>query len=539
MPWELTENKKQIRHNVRDEGDFKEGSIRTLTLPGAEGVSLIRGKLKTNNEWATLSVHFDTEQWDMDKAKAWVKDHKDKFSDEVAASFADDEAVKFPPGMSWRDREQALRDLFAAKFGKSDQPGAPSVYVQDVYDDSVIAEIGIGNQRGLYRVPYTLTEGGATFGEPVQVRRETLYVKFADNEANTLATEEYEPGRWAIRGVQIFPLGFHKGFDYTKEWADRAVSNFFGTKYRPPVIIGHTTDGGPERDAVGFLDNLRIVGDKLFADLVHLGKRTFEKIKAGSWPYRSIEVLDKAAQITALALLGGTPPYMKDAPLTFASDESGRWLVFNLPEGDVDMTPEQLKQLQDDNAALKARADAAENEARNTKAQAEAFRVQTVTQLSAAAEGLRQGRIERFTADVKALGITPAVLGSAEFKAFTDALSGDGTKVRFSAKDAAGKDVISEVPGLEAFQKFMGLVADQAKKAALIITPAGETASITDPKNIPADVRQRYGDNVDEDSLEVVAQVNALVAKGTYNHLPKPLRFAEAFKDLAKSRATA
>ncbi len=451
MPWE--KNDTQIRHRVRDPGDFKEGSFRTLTLPGVKGISIVRGKLTSNDEWATQALRFDTEEWDEKKAKAWVEEHKDKFN--------------------------ALDDLLVQT-----------------------------------RVP---------------IRHATL---FSDNLQ--VSYEEAEDGTFTIRDVPVFELGEHRGFNYDDEWARRAMANFRTMKaehgYAATVIIGHTTDDPKgERPAVGFMDNLRLVGKRFIADLVHIGKDLFEQIKAGNWPYRSIEVFDNLAQITAVALLGGTPPYMKTAPLMFG-DERGKWVRFNAPDEETGMTPEQitalearLTALESEKTALKARADTAETTLTTFKAEA-------TTRLSAAAEELRQARITRFLGEITELGIAPGVQDSAEFKGLVQTFGGEGVIVRFADKD---------VPGLEGLRQFMGVIAEQAKKGALLRTPPGETAAVNEPGVIPDDARRKYGDNVDEDSLNIVAQVNALVAKGGYNHLPEPLRFQEAYKDLGKSRATA
>jgi len=60
---------------------FKEGSLRTLPLSDAGDIQAVRGKLKSNNEWATQKFLFKISAgWTMAKAKAWVRDHKEEHS---------------------------------------------------------------------------------------------------------------------------------------------------------------------------------------------------------------------------------------------------------------------------------------------------------------------------------------------------------------------------------------------------------------------------------------------------------------------------
>lgn len=73
MPFETKPEWSEIRHRVREPDLFKDDSIKTLDI--GKGVSLIRGKLKSNDEWATQAVRFDKDKFDVDKAKTWVEEH--------------------------------------------------------------------------------------------------------------------------------------------------------------------------------------------------------------------------------------------------------------------------------------------------------------------------------------------------------------------------------------------------------------------------------------------------------------------------------
>lgn len=78
MPgWEQTEN--EIRHRIRNPELFVEDSFRATDFGGKlpEGVYVIRGKLKENNEWASQSIRFKKDKWTLEEAKRWWEEHKD------------------------------------------------------------------------------------------------------------------------------------------------------------------------------------------------------------------------------------------------------------------------------------------------------------------------------------------------------------------------------------------------------------------------------------------------------------------------------
>jgi hypothetical protein len=78
MDPEVTENYVRIR--VRNPDLFVEGSFRTMVLSASEGIHAIIGKLKSDPNGATVIQNYMFElakDWTMEKAQAWVKDHKD------------------------------------------------------------------------------------------------------------------------------------------------------------------------------------------------------------------------------------------------------------------------------------------------------------------------------------------------------------------------------------------------------------------------------------------------------------------------------
>lgn len=74
MP-EVTEN--YIRIPAREGGDFEEGSTRTITLSAEQGIKALIGRLKGENKTTIRTYLFDKEKWTMERAQAWVAEHKE------------------------------------------------------------------------------------------------------------------------------------------------------------------------------------------------------------------------------------------------------------------------------------------------------------------------------------------------------------------------------------------------------------------------------------------------------------------------------
>jgi len=136
-----------------------------------------------------------------------------------------------------------------------------------------------------------------------------------------------------IRGLEIFRLGRHKGFPYTKEWAKEAIGNFEKEKkdgFFPSVIIGHNKEGqADEKPARGFLDNLVVKGNEIVTDLVKIPAAVFEELKNRAYPHRSVEVNPDKKRINALALLGGTAPFHKLPIMEFLDETDDEAVVID------------------------------------------------------------------------------------------------------------------------------------------------------------------------------------------------------------------
>jgi hypothetical protein len=72
MTWEVAEG--QIQKRVHSKDLFKDKSFKRVALP--DEVTLVRGQLKSNKEWATQSVRFPKDRFTLEQAQAWFKDRK-------------------------------------------------------------------------------------------------------------------------------------------------------------------------------------------------------------------------------------------------------------------------------------------------------------------------------------------------------------------------------------------------------------------------------------------------------------------------------
>lgn len=272
--------------------------------------------------------------------------------------------------------------------------------------------------------------------------------------------EQAPDGTYSVRGVPVFELGEHRGFRYDEEWARKALRNFSRLKrereYLPPVILGRTRTDTEEKPAVGFMDRLRLVGKRIVADLTGLGADVFAQIRAGHWPYRSIEVFDRAAQITALALLGGTPPHMKTAPLHFAEDgDAGIWIhgeglprlscaASHTTEGghmSDTATGPATRFTEEDVARL---VEEARREEREKFAQTEAALRTAKEQIAALRAEERENRAKAFRAQLGEAGYAPAITGLPALTALTSHLL-EAEPVRFHECDTEPLALLADV----------------------------------------------------------------------------------------------
>lgn len=135
-------------------------------------------------------------------------------------------------------------------------------------------------------------------------------------------------GKYIIPDVEIFvpyeddtiePKKVHHDelFDFVENFEKQREETraVYGPEkdYLPRVHISHHDDGVQNRLGAGFLDNLVVRNNILYADLVGVPEGIVQEISQGKYPYRSVEFVGSgpAKRIVSLALLESREPYHK------------------------------------------------------------------------------------------------------------------------------------------------------------------------------------------------------------------------------------
>lgn len=138
-----------------------------------------------------------------------------------------------------------------------------------------------------------------------------------------------------IKDVEIFATGSHNGDTYSEADLDEMVSNYSKVGYMPPLKDGHCKDK-PGMPALGWIQNVRRMGNKLVADFVDLHEKVYEAIKSKRYGTVSSEIFWNLKNnngtfkraLKAVALLGAEIPGVADLkPL--------REVVFNMESGET------------------------------------------------------------------------------------------------------------------------------------------------------------------------------------------------------------
>lgn len=126
----------------------------------------------------------------------------------------------------------------------------------------------------------------------------------------------------ALKGVEVFATGTHNGDEYTEGDLDDMVSASAAQGFTPPLKAGHNES--PGKPAIGWVENLRRVGNKLVADITHIPAEVYGVIRRRGYDRVSAEVywnLKQGARtfrraLKAVALLGADVPAVSSlAPL--------------------------------------------------------------------------------------------------------------------------------------------------------------------------------------------------------------------------------
>ena len=123
---------------------------------------------------------------------------------------------------------------------------------------------------------------------------------------------------------EIFKTGSHtsdKGItkDYTEDDLNFIASSYNPSESEAPIVIGHPVDNAP---AYGWIESLKVVGDKLMAKAKQVVPEFTEALKNGLYKKRSIS-LDKEGNLRHVGFLGAAAPAVKGlADIQFNAEET-------------------------------------------------------------------------------------------------------------------------------------------------------------------------------------------------------------------------
>lgn len=182
-----------------------------------------------------------------------------------------------------------------------------------------------------------------------------------------LNVELMTTGTWDGRGC---PPGGCEFNAETLEDIVQATQEAMSQGMKSPVKLGHGNsqklleqEGLP---AAGWLDNVRVAGNSVVADIKQVPKRIADLMEAGGWRNRSVELRrrDGKLVLTGLALLGSTLPAidtLKDIEALYAELDLGdpdETVIVFANKDDIDHTSEWLDKIAEAHPSAKQHVDA-------------------------------------------------------------------------------------------------------------------------------------------------------------------------------------
>lgn len=200
---------------VKSPGLFKPESFRRKEL---DGVSAVMGRLKGQTTMTVQAYRFPVDKYTPAQAKKWLKDNDiedytfepakeeketvhphgehicvcpecneeitvaedvkcntqecPECETQMRAKDTGERRKSMKEAMSADDKRNLLQSALEIKFPSGDRTMPPGVWIADIYDTEIIYR-----QDGIdYKMPYVIdAEGQVTYGEPVKVKRQTVY----------------------------------------------------------------------------------------------------------------------------------------------------------------------------------------------------------------------------------------------------------------------------------------------------------------------------------------------------------------------------
>lgn len=119
-----------------------------------------------------------------------------------------------------------------------------------------------------------------------------------------------------IAGVEIFSTGKWNGDDYKEKDLDDMILAFRDVGFKPPLKLGHDEKNKDGQPAIGWVDKIYRMGNKLLADFKELPIKVYEALKRGNYKQVSSEIFWNypnngkmfSRVLKAVALLGADVP---------------------------------------------------------------------------------------------------------------------------------------------------------------------------------------------------------------------------------------
>jgi hypothetical protein len=264
-------------------------------------------------------------------------------------------------------------------------------------------------------------------------------------------------------------------------------------KLKVPFILGHSSYKKGDSMAAGWLENLRVVGNKLVSDITKVPKTIAEAIKNGRYRGVSIEAVSKWVDgttgeaynhvLTALAALGVKEPAvpgLNDFNVTFESENQDAYSIFFASENskaseeddnknkrkEDKKEMEKTQELEKQNAKLEAEKKAINDELEATKA----AKLEAEKQLQAEQKKIKDQKIAIFleaNSTEKCMKILPK--SKEKVKAILENLTSDVIKFEAEGKtiekplDEIFMELITDLPHLVEFEERS--TADKGRKS--------------------------------------------------------------------------
>jgi hypothetical protein len=323
-----------------------------------------------------------------------------------------------------------------------------------------------------------------------------------------MTTEKGKQYAQKLVGVDIFQTGKWNGDPYSTDDLDQMVLAFGSLPYKVPLKFGHTEaqrwfgqeDGAP---ALGWVDSLRRVGQKLVADIVGVPDAIVSLISQGNYRNKSAEIywnyVDPAGKrwpraLKAVSLLGADIPavttledlarvLMSDEQRAVAYSEGGEGCLtkeYTLPQGGKEMSQEEIKRYTDEIEGLKTKVKELTDSFAKTKtdlekslSEMEARAVKSESELAGKDE---KHAVAQFSEKVESLVKEGKVLPAEKDDLILQFVAlGSGTK-KYADKEFNPRELI--VKSLEARKKLVNFRENGS---------GGETSSDDDPVSVKVD----------------------------------------------------